>query len=51
VPPVTPGDADYVMHEAETGGTRDQVVIEGMTGWDHLMDKFGYIPSLEDLEE
>ncbi len=49
--PTTPGDADYLMHEAETGETRDQVVIEGMTEEDYLMEKFGYIPSLEDFEE
>ena len=49
--PTTPGDADYLMHEAETGETRDQVVIEGMTEEDYLMEKFGYIPSSEDFEE
>jgi len=49
--PTTPGDADYLMHEAETGETRDQVLIEGMTEEDYLMEKFGYIPSLEDFEE
>ncbi len=27
----TPGDADRMMHEAETGETYDQVVIDGMT--------------------
>ena len=49
--PTTPGDADHLMHEAETGETRDQVAIEGMTEEDYLMEKFGYIPSLEDFEE
>ncbi len=42
--PTTPGDADWMMHEAETGETRDQVVIEGMTEEEYLMEKFGYIP-------
>lgn len=50
--PTTPGDgADRMQHEAETGETYDQVVIEGMTEEDYLMEKFGYIPSLEDFEE
>lgn len=49
--PTTPGHADYLMHEAETGETRDQVVIEGMTEEEYLMKKFGYIPSFEDFEE
>jgi hypothetical protein len=49
--PTTPGDADYLMHDAETGESRDQVVIEGMTEEDYLMEKSGYIPSLEDFEE
>jgi hypothetical protein len=42
--PTTLGDADCLMHEAETGETRDQVVIEGMTEDEYLMQKFGYIP-------
>lgn len=42
--PTTPGDADWMMHEAETGETRDQVVIEGMTEEEWFMRKFGYIP-------
>jgi hypothetical protein len=50
--PTTPGDgADRMQHEAETGETYDQVVIEGMTEEDYLREKFGYIPSLEDFEE
>jgi hypothetical protein len=40
-----------MQHEAETGETYDQVVIEGMTEEEYLMKKFGYIPSLEDFEE
>ncbi len=40
-----------MQHEAETGEAYDQVVIEGMTEEDYLMEKFGYIPSLEDFEE
>jgi hypothetical protein len=48
----TPGDgANRMQHEAETGETYDQVVIEGMTEEDYLMEKFGYIPSFEDFEE
>jgi hypothetical protein len=43
--PTTPGDgADRMQHKAETGETYDQVVIEGMTEEDYLMEKFGYIP-------
>ena len=42
---------ERMRHEAETGETYDQVVIEGMTEEDYLMQKFGYIPSLEDFEE
>lgn len=50
--PTTPGDgADRMQHEAETGETYDQVVIEGMTEEEYLMKKFGYIPSFEDFEE
>ena len=49
--PTTPGDADRMTHEAENWETRDQVVIEGMTEEEYLMEKFGYIPSLEDFEE
>jgi hypothetical protein len=49
--PTTQGDADAMRHEAETGETYDQVVIEGMTEEDYLMEKFGYIPSFEDFEE
>jgi hypothetical protein len=40
-----------MQHEAETGETCDQVVIEGMTEEEYLMKKFGYIPSFEDFEE
>ncbi|HWY57921.1 MAG TPA: hypothetical protein VNZ03_25890 [Terriglobales bacterium] len=40
-----------MQHEAETGNTYDQVVIEGMTEEEYLMKKFGYIPSFEDFEE
>jgi hypothetical protein len=40
-----------MQHEAETGETYDQVVIEGMTEEEYLMKKFGYIPSFEDFEE
>jgi hypothetical protein len=40
-----------VRHEAETGNTYDQVVIEGMTEDEYLMKKFGYIPNFEDFGE
>jgi len=40
-----------MQHEAETGETYDQVVIEGMTEEEYLMKKFGYIPSFEDFQE
>jgi len=40
-----------MQHEAETGNTYDQVVIEGMTEEEYLMKKFGFIPSFEDFEE
>lgn len=40
-----------MQHEAETGETYDQVVIEGMDEDEYLMRKFGYIPSFEDFEE
>lgn len=40
-----------LRHEAETGETYDQVVIEGMTEDEYLMKKFGYMPSFEDFEE
>ena len=50
--PTTPGDgADRMQHEAETGETYDEVVIEGMTEEEWLLRKVGYIPSLEDFEE
>ena len=52
--PTTPDETTSnlrMRHEAETGETYDQVVIEGMTEEDYLMQKFGYIPSLEDFEE
>jgi hypothetical protein len=42
--PTTPEGADFAMHEAETGETRDQVVLEDMTEEEWLMRKFGYIP-------
>jgi hypothetical protein len=40
-----------MRHEAETGESYDQVVIEGMTEEEYLMKKFGYIPCFEDSEE
>jgi hypothetical protein len=52
--PTTPDETTNnlrMRHEAETGETYDQVVIEGMTEEDYLMEKFGYIPSFEDFEE
>jgi hypothetical protein len=52
--PTTPDETTNnlrMQHEAETGETYDQVVIEGMTEEDYLMEKFGYIPSFEDFEE
>lgn len=47
----TPGDADAMRIEAETGYTYDRVVIEGMTEEEFLLKKIGYIPSFEDFEE
>jgi hypothetical protein len=52
--PTTPDKTTHnlrMRHEAETGNTYDQVVEEGMTEEEHLMKKFGYIPSFEDFEE
>ncbi len=52
--PTTPDETTHnlrMRHEAETGNTYDQVVEEGMTEEEHLMKKFGYIPSFEDFEE
>ena len=52
--PTTPDETTNnlrMQHEAETGETYDQVVIEGMTEEEYLMKKFGYIPSFEDFEE
>lgn len=51
--PTTPDETTHnlrVRHEAETGETYDQVVIEGMTEDEYLMQKFGYIPNFEDFE-
>jgi hypothetical protein len=52
--PTTPDETTHnlrMRHEAETGETYDQVVIEGMTEEQYLMRKFGYIPNFEDFEE
>jgi hypothetical protein len=52
--PTTPEETSRNLrmdHEAETGETYDQVVIEGMTEEEYLLKKFGYIPSSEDFEE
>ena len=40
----TPDDREWWEHEAETGETRDQVVIDGMTEEEYLMRRFGYLP-------
>jgi hypothetical protein len=39
--PTTPEGADFFRHEAETGKTKDWVVIEGMTEEKYLAMKFG----------
>ena len=46
----TPGDgAEFILHEAETGETKDQVVIEGMDEDEYLRWKFGYVPDPYDM--
>jgi hypothetical protein len=43
--PTTPDpDFGFAAHEAETGETKDQVVIEGMTEEEYLLGKFGTCP-------
>lgn len=51
--PTTPDETGNLRmrHEAETGETYDQVVIEGMTWEEDMMRRFGYIPNFEDFEE
>lgn len=52
--PTTPDETTHnlrMRHEAETGATYDQVVIDGMTEEEYLTRKFGYVPNFEDFEE
>ena len=44
-----PGGFDKLRHEAETGETYDQVVIEGMDEDEYLRRKFGEVPHEDDM--